>query len=61
MSRQLVTEEKLEKLAEMLEAARAIVAELESGETVETEEDADASIAEAKKLARDFLAIKAEG
>lgn len=44
-------DEQLEKIAELLELAREIVAELESGETVETTADAIASIVETHGLA----------
>jgi hypothetical protein len=47
--------DKLERIAELLETARAIVAELECGETVETETDADHAISEACDLARRLI------
>lgn len=56
MSRTPVSESKLETVASMLEHARAIVAALELGETVETEADADVAIDEACDAARAMLA-----
>lgn len=49
-------EEKLERVAELLETARAIVAELANAESVETEADLDASVGEARTLARELVA-----
>jgi hypothetical protein len=45
-------EAKLELITELLETARELVKELECGETVETETDADHALAEARGLAR---------
>lgn len=41
----------LERIAELLELARSIVTELESGETVETVDDAHACLVETRALA----------
>lgn len=49
-------DDKLEIIASMLEHARAVVAALECGETVETESDADVAIEEACDAAREMLA-----
>jgi hypothetical protein len=53
-------DDKLELIASMLETARAIVAELECGETVEVESDADAAIDNARELARQLLDTEAQ-
>jgi hypothetical protein len=50
-----VSEKTLDKINNMLEWARQIVSELESGETVETESDAAHAIAEVRKLAAHML------
>lgn len=51
---------KMEAMSEMLEIARRIVAELECGETVEKESDADHAIEEARDACRELLAYKVE-
>ena len=53
-----VTEEQLDLAEEMLVLARLIVGELENAETVETAEDADASIECARDLAKRILEMK---
>jgi len=50
-----VTEKTLETIAAMLGTAREIVAELESGETVETQSDGEFAIARARTLARTLM------
>lgn len=49
-------DDKLELIADLLEIARAIVGELECGETVETDADADVAIEEARDHATRLLA-----
>ncbi len=53
-------DDKLELISRMLEKARAIVAELECGETVEAESDADAAIENARDMANEMLAERIE-
>lgn len=53
-------EAKFAYIAEMMQLAESLLAELKTGESVEKVEDADHAIEEAREFARQILALKPE-
>lgn len=51
-------DDKLERIAVMLDLAKQIVEELQTGETCDTEADAEAAISEACALAQQLLKVE---